>query len=294
MTLANVLTIYGGLLAYMIVAGDFLHIVLSRVIAIDPTYYSYGFALLWSLLWMVRLRTIAVLELVFITVYSVIIVLFVAGGAPRIEVSNLFGWEPSYWYLPYGVLLFAFSGITGIPLQRQLLLGREKLLRPAIITAVCIVAVLYALFAFTVVGVSGELTSPAALDGLFGFLGEPIILLGSLLGIFTITTSYVLMGTAVWETFHLDYRVRPFAAWLLALVPPLLLFASGLRNFIDVIGLIGAVAIGVQSVLLMLAYLRARRHPFRMPEFSISLWSGFVWLMMAVLLAGVIHELLLR
>jgi amino acid permease len=294
MTLANVLTIYGGLLAYMIVAGEFMHNVLSRIVAVDPSYYSYGFALLWSFLWVARLRTIATIELGLIAVYGCIIILLTAGALPRIDAANLTGWAPSSWYLPYGVLLFAFSGITAIPLQRQLLGGRERLMRPAIITGVCFAAVLYALFAFAIVGLSGEATSPEALAGLYGLVGAPIILLGSILGVLTITTSYVMMGTAVWETFHVDYKVRTPVAWALALGPPMLLFASGLRNFIDVIGLIGAVAIGVQTVLLLAAYLRARAHPARTPELTIRIPRIVVWLLMALLGFGAVHELFLR
>lgn len=294
MTCALLISMYGALLAYMIVSGEFLHNVLSQFLAINPQWYSIGFASVLSLMWFVRLRTMAVFEIVLVGLYASIIAVIAAVGFPHIQWEHITAWTPEYWHLPYGVLLFAFAGMSAIPLQRELLSGRERLMRPAIITAVSIVAVLYLIFAFTIVGISGDITSPESFAGLFGTFGMPVIILGSCLGLLTITTSYILLGTALFETFHRDYRIKPIRAWMLTVVPPLLMFASGLRNFIDVIGLVGAVAIGFQSVLVLIAYVRARKNRLRTPEFNIPIPSFFIWCLALIFLAGVVFEFLLR
>lgn len=294
MTVANTIGIYGALLAYMIVAGEFLHNVLSQFLTVDPQLYSLLFALAWSLLWVMRPRTIAAFELVLIGMYAAIIIAIAAVGLPHIKPEFLTGWAAEFWYLPYGIVLFALSGLTAIPIQRTLLAGRERLLRPAIIVSMVVVVALYALFALTIVGVSGDVTSPEALTGLYGILGTPVIMLASLLGILTVSSSFVMLGTALYETYHIDYRLRPSAAWLLALVPPALFFMSGLRNFIDVIGLVGAVAIGTQAVLLLAAYLRSRRMRLRVSELRLRIPAMVVWGLMAFFAAGVIHELIVR
>ncbi len=294
MMVANMLGLYGALLAYMIVAGGFLHNVLSQFLTVDPQLYSLVFALAWSLLWVIRLRTIAAIELVLIGVYAAIVIVVAAVGLPHMHIGFLSGWTPEFWYLPYGIVFFALTGLSAVPIQRQLLAGRERLLRPAIISSMVFVVALYALFALTIVGVTGEVTSPEALAGLYGVLGTPVIMLASLLGILTISSSYVMLGTALYEAFHIDYRLRPSMAWLLALVPPVLFFMSGLRNFIDVIGLVGAVAGGTQAVLLLAAYLRARRMRLRDAELRLRIPTIIVWLLMAFFAAGGIHELLVR
>jgi len=294
MTIAHMVGMYGALLAYMIVAGEFLHNVLSQFLTVDPQWYSFLFALVWSLFWVLRPRTIAAIELVLIGLYAAIIFIIALFGLPHIQPAFLTGWTPEFWYLPYGIVLFALAGLTAIPIQRTLLTGRERLMRPAIIASMVVVVVLYALFAFTIVGVSGDVTSPEALSGLYGIVGTPVILLASLLGILTISSSFVMLGTALYETFHIDYRLRPSASWLLVLVPPVLFFMSGLRNFIDVIGLVGAVAIGAQSVLLLAAYLRARHMRLRDAEIRLRMPVIVIWLLMAFFTAGVIHELLVR
>ncbi len=283
MALANVLSLYGALLAFMIVAGGFLHNILSNFLAIDPQWYSIVFALAWSLLWLARVRTVAAVELILVGIYMLVIVGITIVGLGHITWSNLAGWTPDFWYLPYGILLFSFAGLSAIPIQRQLLAGREHLMRPAIMLAIGVVSVLYLVFAFTIVGISGDVTSPEAFAGLYGSLGSSVLVVGFLVGVLTISTSYVMLGTALYETFRIDYRLRALTSWLLAVAPPIVFFLIGLRNFIDVIGLIGSVAVGLIAIVLLLAYRRACRA-----------WPWAVWALITFFLAGMIYELFMR
>lgn len=293
-TVANVVSIYGALLAYIIVVGEFLHNILSHFIAVDPQLYSIVFAVIGSLFWMLRVKTIASIELGMILLYSAAVLLIVALGAGSIRFEHFAGWTPDFWYLPYGVILFALAGMSAIPIQRQILTGRERLLRPAIISSIAFTSCIYLLFAFTVVGVSGDVTSPAALAGLFEFLGTPIVVLGSALGVMTISTSYIILGTALFESFHTDYRIHVPIAWLLTGVPPLVLFLSGMTNFIDIIGMVGAVAVGILSALLSVAYIRARRMRLRAPELRVRIPTAVVVLITILFIAGVVVELMHR
>lgn len=293
-TLANVISLYGALLAYIIVFGEFSHNVLSHFIAVDPRLYSILFAVSVSMLWVLRVKTIAAIEQAMVVLYTVVVLLIVVMGAGSIRSGNFAGWTADFWYLPYGVLLFALAGLSAIPIQRQLLIGRERLMRSAILSAMGFTAGLYLLFAFVVVGVSGDATAPAAIAGLYGFLGTPVVIIGSLLGMLTITTSYLMLGTALFETFHIDYHVRVPIAWLLTGAPPLFLFMSGMTNFIDIIGLIGAVAVGLLSVLILAAYLRARRARLREPEFRVRISTTVVLCMAVLFAAGIVFELVRR
>ncbi|HTP56886.1 MAG TPA: aromatic amino acid transport family protein [Candidatus Paceibacterota bacterium] len=290
-TLANVLSIYGALLAYLIIFGEFAHNILSQYLTVNPELYAVIFAVGWSVLWLVRVRTMATVESGLIVIYTTVIALIAALGLPHVHLANLSSGAPMFWFLPYGVLLFAFSGMSAVPIQRTLLAGRERLMKPAIVWAMALTAVLYIVFASVVVGISGGATSPEALSGLYGLLGTPVILIGSALGLLTVSTSYIALGTALWESFTFDYRTGPLTAWLLTLVPPLVFFWSGLRNFIDVIGLVGAVAGGLLGVVILSSYLRARKFRLRTPEFRIRFPTVAVWLMMAVYIAGMVYEL---
>ena len=277
-----------------IIVGEFLHNVLSRYIAVNPDWYSIIFALGWSLLVLVRLRTVAVVDQVMMLLFGVTVAIILAFGIPHIDFAN-FGnitWE--YWFLPYGVIMFALSGANSIPIQRQLLAGREKLLRPAIITAVVLVALLYLAFAMVVAGVTGDITTPDAIGGLYDILGPGIVILGSIFGIMTISTSFLMMAEALHETFHIDYKVPVMASWLLVIVPPLLFFESGLRNFINVIDLVGSVAVGLLSIIVLGCWLKARRFVLRQPEWTVRLPAFVAWLLMLVFFAGIVYALAIQ
>lgn len=290
-TFVNVLSIYGALLAYLIIFGEFTHNILSRYVSVNPAYYAILLAVAWSLLWLARVRTMAAVESGLIVVYTGVIALIAVLGIPHIRLANLAVGQHTFWFLPYGVLLFAFSGMSAIPIQRTLLQGRERLMKPAILWAMGLTALLYIVFAIVVVGISGNATSPESLSGLFGLLGSPVIIIGSALGLLTVSTSYIALGSALWENFTMDYRVRPLTAWLLTLVPPLLFFWSGMRNFIDVIGLVGAVAGGLLGIVILGSYLRARKFRLRTPEFKVRIPTFVVWLLMLFFVAGMIYEL---
>ncbi len=291
---AQLLSLYGALLAYIIVMGDFLHAILSNYFTIDPQWYSILFALAAGLLWLFRIKTIARVELILIGLSTGIVLLITLFWARSIRFEHFSGWTPEFWYLPYGVLLFSLAGVSAIPIQRELLKGREHLFRPAIASAIGFTVGVYLLFAVLVVGISGDATSPSAITGLYDFLGAPAVLLGSLLGILTVSTAYIMLGTALLETFHVDYRQRTSVAWLLAVTPPLFFFIGGLRNFIDIIGLVGAVALGTQSVLLLIAYVRARRTRLRDSELKVRAPLMMLIACGVFFVSGAVFELLIR
>ncbi len=288
---ANLVGIYGALLAYIIIAGEFLNNIFSNFFYANHTTYSFLFFFLISFLLSFGFRTVAGVEF-FLTALFVFVILMVFGvGVPEIQWSNFAAITPEFWFLPYGVLLFALAGLTSIPLQREILRGQEHNLKPSILLAVLTVALLYFLFAFTVVGVSGDVTSPDALAGLFDFLGERIIVIGSIFGVLAIATSYLMLGTALRDIFRLDYHLKKHISFLLVVVPPFVLFLAGLRTFIDIISLVGAVAIGIESMILVLVFRRAKTHGTRRPEYSLQLKPWLLWLLVVFFAAGVIYAL---
>lgn len=282
---ALIVGIYGALLAYTIVVGPFMHHVFSNFVTIDPAFYSIIFTALLAPLILARLTTVSFIEQGLTVLFIAVVATIAIGSFGHIDASNYSFSFPRYWFLPYGVILFAFSGATSMPIVRRLMRGREHGIKPAVFSAVALVGLLYLVFAAVVVGVSGQITSPDSLSGLFDFIGMPIVVLGSVFGILTIATSYLMLGTAMFEILHLDYRVRKPVAWPLVVFPPLILYFSGLRNFIDVIGTIGAVTVGLTSIVFILAYVKARKNSERMPEVTLHV-PVVVWYFLVVVFAA--------
>ncbi len=285
------LTFYAALLIYTILAGDFLNNVLSSVLYLSPGTYSLVFFFTVSFLVLAGIKRFSWVELTLAVLFSLVIVAILAVGWPKIEFANFSGIQPEFWFLPYGVLIFAFAGFSAVPIQRELLGDKENLLKKAIISSVAFVGILYFIFAFTVMGISGDVTTPDAISGLYEFLGGKIVFLGSLFGILAVSTSFLMLGSAFLETFNLDYGVPRKYAWLLTVVPPFILFLGGLRTFIDIMSLAGAVAIGLESVILILVYVKAKSKGDRVPEYSLELPKIVYYFLMLVFLAGIVYSL---
>ncbi|HVZ11234.1 MAG TPA: aromatic amino acid transport family protein [Candidatus Paceibacterota bacterium] len=288
------LTGYAALLAYIIIAGDFLNSIFSQFFYGSLTMYSICFFIVASLLVLRGLKLVSWIELVLMGFFFVIIGLFFVTGFSHIDLHNFLGQTREYAALPYGVLLFAFGGLMAVPIQRQILAAQERNMRRAIVYAVGITAALYAVFAITVVGIAGPVTSPDAVSGLFPFLGERVVVLASVFGIFAVSTSFLMLGSALVDMFHFDFGVRRFPAWLLAVIPPLALFLLGLRGFVDVISFTGGVALGLEQLVIVLLYARAKRRGDRIPEYSLNIPRWLLYVIMAVFLAGVSYYLVAR
>ena len=288
------LSLYSALLVYMVIAGDFLNNIFSSVFYTSPTSYSLMFFIILSILILRGIKRISWVELLLVGLFIVVVFLIFGVGINKINLSNFTGIQPEFWFLPYGVLLFAFAGFSAIPIQRSILNNQENNFRKSILLAVILTGALYLLFAFTVLGISGDITTPDAISGLYEFLGGKIIFLGSLFGILAVSTGYLRLGSALLEMFHLDYGVPRKRAWFLVIAPPLVLFLGGLRTFIDIISLAGSVAIGLEGIVLTFVYIKSKSKGDRVPEYSLELPKFIYYLLIFMFGAGIVYALFIK
>ena len=246
---------------------------------------SVSFFTIVSLLVLSGIKIVAKVELMLSLLFIAIIVLIFGFGAGDINFSNYSSVNLDFWFFPYGVLLFAFGGLPAIPIQRQILSNNEGYFKKSIVTAMLVTGALYLIFGFTVLGISGEATTPDAISGLIEYIGGQVVFLSSLFGVLAVSTSYLMLGTALLEIFYLDYGFNRKASWLLVIIPPLALFLGGLRNFIDVISLAGAVGVGLEAFVLIFMYIKAKSHGDRIPEYSLKI-PAWVLYSLTLLFAG--------
>lgn len=284
-----VFSIYGALLAYIIISGDFLFNIFSIS---TPFVFSLLFVFAMSIVSSLNLKTISWFELSSTLFFIVAIVILFFFGLSHINTENFGYFITEFWFLPYGVILFSFGSAFAIPVIRSSLESEDRNLKNVIITAMVMLAVLYGLFALTVAGISGDVTSPDAISGLFPFLGQGIVLFGSIFGIFAVATSFVILSRTLVEIFSGDYRFRKFPSWLLAVAPPVILFIFGLRAFIDVISLVGSVAFGVAAILVMAMFIRSKNKGDRIPEYALHLPLWLSYVIMALFGGGIAYALI--
>src|SRR3989338_3236564 len=181
-TVVALVEYYGSLLAYTILGGEFLRIVLGGFFGGSANFWALIFFALGVLAIGWGLKFISGSELFMTLGMVAVIALIVLKGWPQINYLHFSGGSWRQIFLPYGVILFALAGSVAVPEMRQILAGQEKRLKKAIFWGTIIPAVLYFFFVWAVIGISGPATSEDVISGLVPNLGNWIIQIGAIFG----------------------------------------------------------------------------------------------------------------
>lgn len=282
-------SLWGAMLAYMIVGGQFLFILLSPLFGGTQTLYSLTFAALGAFFMYRGLGFMARLEVVVIGILLFLFTFISFAALPHVTLAHLTTVDWRSIPLVYGVALFAFGGLGIIPELRDVLGVKQiKHLPHILCIAVGIIVCLYVVFSFAVVGATGPLTTPMAFTGLVPVLGPLFGVIGSILAVITVLSINVLIGVQLQNTLRFDLKVPRVTAWLVVASLPVLLFVLGVREFIDVVGFVGALFSGILGILIVLMYER-----FRCVSGRTRLWFSKRWSLVLLILfsLGIIAEL---
>ncbi|MBI2581179.1 hypothetical protein HYV85_05250 [Candidatus Woesearchaeota archaeon] len=294
MALAMVFGIYGALLAYIIGAGNALNAINPQL---TPFFWSIIFFAAASAIVYFGLKAVEESELLlsFLTIAVISIIIVVAANSGRFSAANFTGTSIQNLFVPYGVVLFAFLGAVAIPEMREELGSGKarKLLKRAIILGGLVPIVLYSLFAVAVVGISGAATGQLATVTIGKMLGERMILFANLFAVLAMSTSFIALGLALKEMYVYDYRLKRKTAWALTCFIPLLAFLLGLKNFIAVLGVAGAVAGGIEGILLVAMHIAAKKKKAEVkPEYAINMPRLVAIALAFMFLFGIIYAVI--
>lgn len=283
---------FGSLLAYLILGGDFLRVLLGDFLDWESIFFVLLFFALGALVIFVGLGIICAAEF-----FMTLLLLFVVGllsfkGYPHLQFSNFSFFDHRYLFLAYGVIFYSFLGSSALPEMRQILRGREKFFKPAILWGLVIVAVVYLVFSFSVVGITGQDTTVDAISGLVPLLGGSVIKIGALFGFLAVFSSFIVIGLSLKKVFNFDFGLNKHLSWLLVVSVPLALFLVGIQSFIFIIGIIGIVMGGIEGVLLILIYKKADTQGDRRPEYDVFVPKTVLWLLAVIFISGMVYQLL--
>lgn len=251
----QLLDLFGALLAYLIIGGQFLAYLFDGSVYL----YTFIFLLLGALLIWRDQKSIGTVELVLLVVFVLVVLFFAVIGFGHVESRNLSTVDWRYIFLPYGVVVFSLWGTSIIPEVKEMLNGDRIRLRKLVVWGIGISAAIYLIFMIVVLGISGVHTSTDAISGLRASLGDWVLKVGYMFGILTTFTSFITLGLTVKKLFWYDYGVPRKIAWFIAVTVPVLMFVSGLKDFITVIGLTGAVMLGLEGVIITIIYLKIKK-----------------------------------
>lgn len=291
--LVFVLYAWGAALAYILVGGDFLHTLLSPLLGGPLLIYQLLIAALSAVLTFGGIRKLAKIEGMVVGVLVFLFTFMILVSLPSLEPRNILSIHWSDWFVPYGVLLFALSGLGVIPEMKDVLGARRRHELPhTILVGQVFIIVLYALFALAVVGLIGPATTESAFDGLASMFGRTFAVAGSLLGSITILSIFSIVSVELQNILRFDYKVPQRAAWFLSVIVPVVLLLFGLSHFIDLIGFLGAVFGGAIGIAVALMYEKMRRDGLCPTHTCLNVPRFVTWLLVAVFVGGIIQTFL--
>lgn len=285
-----IIGIYSALIAYTIGVGQFLWAILSPYFGGTPLIYSLIFWALASLIVLKGVGIVAKIELAMASLLIFVVLYIFCLSLSHINLANLQTFHPENLFFPYGVVLFALGGASAIPTMRRILFNQEVLLKRAVVIGLLIPAIIYFIFTFTVVGVTGEATSEEAIIGLSQFTNGKILMVGGIFGILAMTTSFLALGYVLRELLRRDYKIPLLSSWGLVIFIPLILFLAGLRSFVGVIGFAGGVLSGLQGIVLIAAYYQAKKKGDRQPEYNFNLAKPIAYFIYLIFILGIIYQ----
>jgi len=249
---------FGILLVYLIVAGQFLAAIFSPVFGGILVMYVLLFAAAVSFVLYFDIKMISKVEFWALSILAVLFAIIFIKGIPHIKLENLFipnfKFQISNSFLPYGAILFSLWGTGLIPEIEEMVRGHKKSLKKIIVIATLIPAVIYFLFIFLVLGVTGSATTESALTGLKDFFNNGIMTVGLGMGVMAIFMAFISQGLILKKSFMYDMGIKEFPAWVFVCCIPLILFLLGFNSFIPLISFVGGVFLGINGIFILLMY----------------------------------------
>lgn len=254
----------GADLAYLIIGGQFLSFFLGPYFGGGATLYTLLFFALGAYLIFRDIKTVSGTELFLSIILLVILIIIFIEAVPAVNLSYFKEINLKFLTFPYGVILFSLWGSAVIPEIKEILIfgGGKKYnetkaradLKKVILWGVILTAIIYLSFIFIVFGASGPYTSKEAISGLERVVGNRIVKLGFIFGVITCFTSFLTLALTLKKTLWYDFGLSKNLAWFLTCSLPLVLFLLGLRQFIEVIGFTGAIALGLEGIIIVFLY----------------------------------------
>ncbi len=288
---SSVFGLFLTLVAYLALSSSFLSLIFPGGFS---TLNVVIFWLLGSAAIFLGIRKMSFLEL-FITsgviFISVLVFIFGIAGFGKVVLMPVFNFKNIF--LPYGIILFALSGRVAIPAVINYFKKTNQPVSDAgksIILGTLIPALVYVLFIFGVLGLSG-VVSEDAVSGLIG-VASPFIL--SLIGIFALVSlwdSYFIVGMDVRNSLMCDLKFPKVIAGATVVVLPILFYFFGLRKFLELASLIGGVFIAFEGAFICLMWLKSlKRKTERV--FLKKLSPAFAYILVLVFIGGLVYELM--
>lgn len=245
---------YGSLVAYTAGLGD----ILASVLGGSPRFWAVASWAVLSIIVFLGLRVSGAAEESLTILMILLIATIFLWALPEMKPYSR-PFDVSAFVVAFGVAVFAFSGHLVVP---EIIQGVKNMNRTnlVILAAFSVVFLMYAFFALAIMGVAGMDVPDIGTKALVQNVGSDLSLIAVLLPLLTITTSFIGVGIAQRDILGEIVRNRVLA-WLLALLPPVIIYLMGAGSFVSAIWLASFGIIIASGILppLLLKFARKER-----------------------------------
>lgn len=225
---------FGAILAYIAGMGS----VFSGLFEISETLGAFIF---WVLASIVVYRGLEASGKTELAMSYVMLALFIAVTlmlVPHAKLSNGLYTDLSGILSVTGVAIFALGCHTVIP-DIYKGLGSYEETKKVLVWAFIIPTAIYAVFMVAFLLAFGRNTPQIATQGLEGLYGHLGRIVGNLIPLLAITTSYIGIALAQQSNNEEFVRLKRPIAWALTVIPPAVVYFAGVKNFADVLAFAG-------------------------------------------------------
>ncbi len=274
------LSIYGALISYIVGVSSSLSILIGG----EKYIYMILFTALISVPVIKGVHLMDKIQLVFTSLLIALIIIISAVILPEVRVENLLTINTANIFYPFGVIFFALTGYSVMPELEMILTRKKSLFKPAVLIAMTASTLIYLFFTFSFVGVYGNSISEVATESLKGLLG----IIGSLIAIFGMTTSFMGLGVALSDVFKKDLRLNKWIAWALTCLLPLGIALSFNISFIEPLLISGAYTGTFTGFIIIALWAKARKEKGEKPSYTapFGMWGAVI--VSAVLVVGLV------
>ncbi len=225
---------FGAFLAYIAGMGS----IFTNLFGVNETIGAILFWILASFVIYLGLEASGKTELIMSLLLLVIFIGVTVMLIPHARLENALYVDFTGIFSMIGVVIFAFGFHSVIPdVYRGI--GSYKKTKKVIVLAFVIPTIIYAVFMIVFLMTFGKNTPQVATQGLEAIYNGMGKIVGNVLPLIAITTSYIGLGLAQQSNSKEFLGLKKPAAWALVAVPPIVIYLAGVKNFADVLSFSG-------------------------------------------------------
>lgn len=286
--LITILALLGGSLAYLILGGLFLSELFAPIVSIPPDMWSVIMFVFVAYTCWKGVNFMARIDFWLSIALAIVFIVIIGRSSTAINPAYMQMSDFSHAFLPYGLVLFAYGGLSAITEMKDIVRGDKlQAMRLSIVIGTVAAALLTTFFTITTVGALGPGTTQEAIAGLADMFGGAIPLLGAAAGFLAVITSYIVFSLFLREQFEYDFKWSPRLSWGLTMFVPFIMFLAGIRSFGMVLSVVGGVLGSVGNIFVLWTYMRVRKK-YGKKVMRFPMW--LVWLLILAYAAGALYQ----